>query len=341
MRNPNGYGSVSKMSGNRRKPYIVRKTEGFNEKGNPIFKIIGYAETREKAMIMLAGYNKDPFDVDLDKITMGELFAIWYEEQAPKIAGVARQKCFVAAFKHCSTLYEKPFKSISTRQMQACIDNCGAEYKTQSDIKTLFAHLDNFIEGMDKHNTKLLKVAPAVTKNERTPFTREEIKKLWENKDVPGVDSVLFFIYTGWRITEALTLEIANINLDERTMIGGMKTEAGTNRKVPIHSLVFDFVKERVGNNNKYLFETEDGKKYTSANFRNKVWNKTLALLDIKRTPHEARHTFETMLDSAGANRKCIDLMMGHKSLDVGQRVYSHKLLVELVEAIELFKKPE
>ena len=37
-------------------------------------------------------------------------------------------------------------------------------------------------------------------------------------------------------------------------------------------------------------------------------------------------------------NRKCIDLMMGHVSKDVGNRVYNHKTLEELKAAIELMK---
>ena len=56
----------------------------------------------------------------------------------------------------------------------------------------------------------------------------------------------------------------------------------------------------------------------------------------IDKTPHECRHTFRSRLDSAGANKVCIDLMMGHKSKEVGERVYTHKKLEELKFAIEL-----
>lgn len=35
MKLSNGYGSVVKPSGNRRKPYMARLTDGFNEKGHP------------------------------------------------------------------------------------------------------------------------------------------------------------------------------------------------------------------------------------------------------------------------------------------------------------------
>ena len=40
--------------------------------------------------------------------------------------------------------------------------------------------------------------------------------------------------------------------------------------------------------------------------------------------------------DSAGANRKCIDLLMGHVSKDTGNRVYNHKTLDELKATVEL-----
>lgn len=74
MKLPNGYGSVVKMSGKRRKPYMVRKTIGWHldkGKGRQIqdFIIIGYAETRAEGLKMLAEYNQNPYDVDTAKVT--------------------------------------------------------------------------------------------------------------------------------------------------------------------------------------------------------------------------------------------------------------------------------
>ena len=60
--------------------------------------------------------------------------------------------------------------------------------------------------------------------------------------------------------------------------------------------------------------------------------------LEMKHTPHECRHTVETQLDSAGASRKCIDLLMGHVSKDTGNRVYNHKTLDELKATVELIQ---
>ena len=66
MKNANGYGSVVKLSGNRRKPWACRKTVGFkcNEetrKSYPVYKYISYHSTRKEAVLALAEYNKSPY----------------------------------------------------------------------------------------------------------------------------------------------------------------------------------------------------------------------------------------------------------------------------------------
>lgn len=60
---PKGMGSVYKLSGNRVKPYIVRKTLGFVK--NPVtgkfrqqYTIIGYAKTLEEGLDMLNKYSE-------------------------------------------------------------------------------------------------------------------------------------------------------------------------------------------------------------------------------------------------------------------------------------------
>ena len=68
MKLPNGYGTVTKLSGNRRKPYVVK--EGISGKQKPI----GYTATREEGLILLAQYNNDPWDIQTDKITFQELY---------------------------------------------------------------------------------------------------------------------------------------------------------------------------------------------------------------------------------------------------------------------------
>lgn len=56
----------------------------------------------------------------------------------------------------------------------------------------------------------------------------------------------------------------------------------------------------------------------------------------MNHTPHECRHTFRSWLDSADANKVCIDKIMGHTSANTGERIYTHKSIEELKIAIEL-----
>ena len=62
MRLPNGYGSVYKLSGNRRKPYIARRTIGWDDNGKQLYANIGYYRTRAEALQALAAFNDNPYD---------------------------------------------------------------------------------------------------------------------------------------------------------------------------------------------------------------------------------------------------------------------------------------
>lgn len=94
---------------------------------------------------------------------------------------------------------------------------------------------------------------------------------------------------------------------------------------------------QRCEEGNEYLFSI-NGKKVSTPKYY-EIWNSIMNELEMEHTPHECRHTFRSRLDSAGANKVCIDLMMGHKSKEVGERVYTHKTVQELKDAIELITR--
>ena len=77
MRMPNSFGSVYKLPGKRRRPYVARKTMGYTAEGQQIKKIIGYSETKQGAIQLLADYNNNPFDVDIAGISVIRLFDQW------------------------------------------------------------------------------------------------------------------------------------------------------------------------------------------------------------------------------------------------------------------------
>lgn len=341
MKNPNGYGSVTKLSGNRRRPFWVRKTVGWNEKGHPIYETIGYCATREEGNMLLAEYNRNPYDINQAKITLEELYQLWLQKKSSKL-GENSVRTLKSAYRHIEPLRAVPYKDIKAVNMQDTIDNCGLSYSTQQSIKSLWYHLDKLALELDissKNYSSLITTAP-VPETSRLPFTDDEINRVWELYNKPSeldvvsakwVDTVLILLYTGLRISEFTTIKIADVDLEERTIKGGIKTKAGKNRIIPIHSAILPMIKARYDPDEKLLIRG------SSRNYR-RIFEDIMKQLQMVHTPHECRHTFETRLDSAGANRKCIDMMMGHASRDVGNRVYNHKTIEELRTAIELLK---
>lgn len=86
MKLPNGYGSVVKLSGKRRKPWMVRKTTGYRidpikEKKVNEYIIIGYAATKTEGLQMLADYNRNPYDTKAAKMTFDEVYEEWSKKK--------------------------------------------------------------------------------------------------------------------------------------------------------------------------------------------------------------------------------------------------------------------
>jgi integrase len=132
-----------------------------------------------------------------------------------------------------------------------------------------------------------------------------------------------------------IDLKIENIDIEAQTMIGGTKTAAGKNRVVPIHSKILHIVEKHYKISKRgYLFEY-NGKQLNKSQYR-ASWLDLMEKLKMTHTPHECRHTFRSRLDSAGANKVCIDRLMGHKSKGTGERIYTHKNIEELKMNIEL-----
>lgn len=110
MKNPNGYGTVTKLSGNRRKPWVVKEGKSGKQ------KTIGYTTTREEGLIMLAKYNNDPWDIETDKITLQELYDLWLEKRAVKL-GSSNQSSLKSAYKHYSKLGKVRYNQIKSYQI--------------------------------------------------------------------------------------------------------------------------------------------------------------------------------------------------------------------------------
>ena len=128
MKLPNGYGSVHKLSGaKRRKPWRARITDGYEydpikDKQIQKYKTLGYYETKQQALQALASYNENPYDLDTDKITFSECYEKWTEDYFQKISPSA-VRTVEASYKYCSSLYDMRMKDIRTYHLKGCMDD--------------------------------------------------------------------------------------------------------------------------------------------------------------------------------------------------------------------------
>ena len=304
--------------------------------------IYGYYATKQEALEVLATYNTSPYNIEENKITFSGVYDKWSKEHFEKVSDSAVENYSNAYRKYCQSLYNMRFKDIRLIHLQGVIDNCGMAHPTRAVIKTLFGVLFKFAmknDIVDKNYAQFVDVGKREGKINRKPFTQEEIDKIFKYVDkLEYLDTVLIMIYTGLRIGELLDIKISNVHLEERYMIGGLKTQAGKNRVIPINKKIEPFIRKyyEQNKNKEYLIINSLGRKMEYSNYRREKFDNAMEKLQMEHRPHDARHTFATLMDNSNANKLCIKRIMGHASPDITDRVYTHKEIADLIAAIDL-----
>lgn len=323
MRNPNHYGTITKMKGTRRRPWIVK--EGVSG----LQKVIGYAATREEAMMMLADYNRYPINVDERSITVGQLYQLLLDQPEERLTESMR-KVFRTAWHYIEHLEAVPFISLKLSNMQQTIDQTLPSLRHK--VKQLWNRLEQI--AYEREIIKAKKTPELVgeytKQKERTPFSCEEVRTIMAKAGDPIADIAIILLFTGFRINELLALNEETINLDRMTFTGGSKTTAGKNRVVPIHSSLVPILNRLMEQNGGRLWS----KSYQTY-FR--AFESMVKDLGMNHCIHETRHTVRSRLDTLGANPICIDKILGHASQgSTGVTTYTHKNIEELRQTIEL-----
>lgn len=358
MKNPNGYGNLTFLKGNRRKPYWVRVTVGWsvNEKtGKPkqLTKTIGYYKTRREAMLALANYNSNPYDLDNQNITFEEIWEKWSEEHFEKFP--SSERGLRAAFKKCPSLHKMKIKDIKSNHLKEVMKSIShmspeSQARVKSIFKNVFAFaLENDIVQKDYSQfVNVDRTKQTDTKKKKKYFTREEVELIFNNLDFEveypyGVkhyttmnltDSVVILIYTGMRISELLNLKCEDIDLEARTIhVHGTKTD-NAERVVPIHKNVIPYIKARMGKT--YLFENVNGKRFVYKTYLYTFFQAYMEHLGLEGKPHATRHTFVSLMDNAGVSARSVVLkrIVGHSNDSVTED-YTHKEISMLIEAID------
>lgn len=343
MKLPTSYGSVYKLSGNRRRPYVARKTVGWKDNGQPIYQYIGYYEKKAEALDALASYNKDPYDLKNDKMTFADLYEKWSAVHFENISQ-SNINGVKASYKLCANIKDINIHDIRLSHLQAVVDNSGKNQPTLRKLKVMFGLMYDYavkneiLKPEKRDMIAYVDISKAGNPNalDRKPFTKKEIKQLWRAVDESEIFQIpLILIYTGLRIGEFYNLKKEDVHLNERWFsVTSSKTAAGI-REVPIAEKIVPFFTHWLQKDSEYVFPNSKGNKHTDRAFREGWWQPMMTELKMdSHRPHDTRHTCVSLLTEAGVDERIIKKIVGHKGEGVTQQVYTHIDMPYKLEAI-------
>ena len=146
---------------------------------------------------------------------------------------------------------------------------------------------------------------------------------------------VLIMCYTGMRPQELTRVKKEDVHVENAYFVGGMKTKAGKKRIIPIHQDILPIISVFVQNNKTHLIETSKGKPY-SYNLLYYHWRAFMESAGLDHLPHDCRHTFTTFARKKNLDPLLVKRIVGHKSTDLTEQVYTHTDIQDLVTAVNM-----
>lgn len=359
MKLPNGFGRITKLNKkNLRNPYRVMITTGKDTTGKPVGKLLkpqAYFKTYNEAYEALMKYHEDPYSLN-STLTVEELYEKWSGSYFETLKSKSSSRTITSAWMYCSPLYKYPVNAIRARHIKGLIDEAQmtdekgnikqASSGTKARIKSLFnLMLDYAVEYeiVDRNYARTFELNKEITKDKdqvkrpHMAFKDSELDILWGNLNVvPYVDVVLVQCYSGWRPQELGLIRLEDVNLNTMTFKGGMKTTAGIDRVVPIHSCIQPIVRnmyvkaESLGS--EYLINCTDtcthrsSLMFTYDKYKGRFQKIVDQLhLNPDHRPHDGRKQFVTMAKKANVDEYAIKRIIGHQISDITESVYTER----------------
>lgn len=365
---PNGFGQISEIRGrNLNRPFRVLITVGKDENGRPICRPLkpnAYFKTYNEAYAALLEFNKDPYDLQT-VMTVKDLYARWSAEHF-KTLTISGIRIIEAAWAYCTPLYDMDIRLVRVKHIRKCMEHGRIDAignvklpspVTQTRMKSLLTRLFDYAieyEFANRNYASGFRLSKDVTSDVSTAkkphiiYTDEEIELLWSmvGKSMCA-DMVIVQCYSGWRPSELFDLKTQNINIEEWTFSGGMKTKAGKNRVVPIHpkirSIILCHYQQARSSHQEYLFANAASKKstckYEYQGFI-KEYSQLLSKLrlDQNHRPHDGRKHFITQAKKYRVDEYAIKRIVGHAISDITEKIYTERDITWLAEEMEKIK---
>ena len=192
MRKPNGFGSIKKLSGNRRRPYVYVITRPDGKR-----QALAYFENQTEAEIFQIEYVKEHHHRSLPghKITFAELFYRWLPVHIADIEPAQSTiDNYHNSFRHCVALQEMPVAELKFMHFQQVIDAMKKERLSFSSLKKVRSMISLVLNYGIEYEVVSVNYAPLLKLGKNKPvkphhtFTRQAINRIWSVSDLPGAD---------------------------------------------------------------------------------------------------------------------------------------------------------
>lgn len=301
----NGTGTAFKMPNGK---YRAEYTVAFRG-GKRIRRTKSGFKTKKEALEYIAVLKSDQGQEK--HITLADLYDQWSKVHYAKISK-SKESCYKIAYKRLEPLYYMQVDAIRLSDIQPIVDRTPGSYYPKHDIKVLLNLLFKYAiinEYCSKNYAEFISLPP-LEKSKRDAWTTKEIQIMWDdyNKGNAFTGYILIMIYTGMRPGELRALEIDNIHLELRYMIGGIKTDAGKNREILIADKILPVIKALMPTSGKLFLPMKKDEFRTRFNEeRDRMGLRPL-------TPHCCRHTCATALAEENIAPAVIKEILGHSN---------------------------
>ena len=228
---------------------------------------------------------------------------------------------------------QKKYNEITTKEMKEYIEHLKEIGKKPSTISRNIASIRSFYQYEVKN--KIMREdptegiqSPKVEKRVPSILTSNEVSLLLEQPqatDLKGIrdKAMLEFAYaTGMRVTEIISLNVEDVNLEEGYVVC---KNGNKQRTIPLGNIALKALREYVTSarnilikkdETKALFVNINGNRLTRQGFWKIIkYYKEQAHISKDITPHVLRHSFATHLLQNGADLKSIQAMLGHSDI--------------------------
>lgn len=327
----NGTGNITKLSGNRAKPWLARR--------NGV--TVGTYATRteaQKALERLA----DTTVNEKYNMTFAQVYEAWKPIHERKVTP-SQMSCYVMAYNNSTALHDQQFRKLRKSDFQNQIiqmEEAGKSKSACEKMKQLFSQLSKYALAEDIIQTNYAQGLGTVAKQLSTKevFLDADIQAIKASQN-RGKDIVMILTSCGCRPNELFNALL--INCHEDYFIGGSKTKSGIDRPIMISPdglAAYQALRQKaIENKGKKLIDGFSGNRNLK-NFTKREFKELMQEIGRPEVSmYSCRHTYITNAVRCGVDQRVLQQIIGHVDSET-TKLYTHLNVDDLREQAQKIK---